>query len=94
MPTWSSRPNISGSGTPVSRLRFLDAAEATFGRLAVTPGIGEPVETRDPLVRGLRCSSISGFPNHLIFYYRSSDDEMVVVRVLHGARDLGRIFED
>lgn len=42
------------------------------------------------LVR-LRRASIEGFPKHLIFY-RISDNEISVLRVLHGARDLEGLF--
>ncbi|MCL2744685.1 MAG: type II toxin-antitoxin system RelE/ParE family toxin [Planctomycetaceae bacterium] len=33
------------------------------------------------------------FPNHLIFY-RSKDDMLQILRVLHGARDYETIFND
>jgi toxin ParE1/3/4 len=76
---------------PRAALRFLAEAEATFRRLAAMPGLGESYETSIPNTKGLRCSRISGFPSHLVFY-QSTDREIIVVRVLHGARDLGPIF--
>jgi plasmid stabilization system protein ParE len=35
--------------------------------------------------------SISGFPKHLLFY-RFDAKEVFVLRVVHGARDLERLF--
>jgi toxin ParE1/3/4 len=40
---------------------------------------------------GLRRTSVEGFPKHLIFY-RIGDNEIFVLRVLHGARDLEGLF--
>ncbi len=38
-----------------------------------------------------KTATISGFPKHLLFY-RFDDDEVFVLRVVHGARDLERLF--
>ena len=77
--------------SPTSALRFLDEAEATFRRLAMMPGLGERFEVDNPDLHGLRRASISGFRNHIV-YYRAPDDAIVVVRVIHVARDIGLIF--
>jgi len=42
-------------------------------------------------LRDVRRATISGFPKHLLFY-RFDDDEVFVLRVVHGARDLERLF--
>ncbi|MEX1025024.1 MAG: type II toxin-antitoxin system RelE/ParE family toxin [Planctomycetota bacterium] len=42
---------------------------------------------------GLRSFPVKGFDKHLIFY-RSTEHGIEVLRVLHGARDLGTIFEE
>jgi plasmid stabilization system protein ParE len=39
----------------------------------------------------LRKTLIAGFPKHLLFY-RFDEQEVFVVRVIHGARDLERLF--
>jgi plasmid stabilization system protein ParE len=36
---------------------------------------------------------IMKFENFLIFY-QSTDEEILIVRVLHGARDIAALFED
>ncbi len=72
-------------------LRFLDTVAFTFGRLASMPGVGERRESADPRLSGLRVWRVEGFPNHLIFY-RTGENGVEVVRLLHGARDIDRIF--
>ncbi len=57
------------------------------------PGIGERRESRNPRLHGLRIWRVEGFENHLIFY-RPADDGIEIVRVLHGARDIDRIFAE
>jgi toxin ParE1/3/4 len=70
-----------------SARRFLREAEATFQRLAVSPGIGVRYEPEDPLFQGVRCSPISRFKKYLIFY-RPIEGGIEILRVLHGARDI------
>ena len=36
---------------------------------------------------------MKGFPKHLIFY-RISENEIEVIRVIHGARDIENLFEE
>jgi toxin ParE1/3/4 len=73
-------------------LRFYDAAAATFEAIGRTPGIGEPRESPDPRLSGMRVRRIDGFENHLVFY-RSAADGIEIVRVIHGVRDVDRILE-
>lgn len=75
-----------GEESPQAAERFLDAVEATLGRIAARPGLGAPLNLDDPRLADLRVCSVSRFKSYLIFY-RATDDEMDVVRVLHGARD-------
>jgi toxin ParE1/3/4 len=53
--------------------------------------MGNPREFRDPALTGMRSWPIRGFGNHLVFY-RPTDDGIEILRVLHGARDLRRVF--
>lgn len=73
--------------------RFRVQAEATFGRLAASPGIGTRYEPEDPAHIELRYFPITRFPKYLVFY-RTVPDGIEVVRVLHGSRDLASILED
>lgn len=74
-------------------LRFYDAAESTFAFLAQTPEAGALRESENPTFAGLRLWRIKGFEAHLIFY-RPTDDGTEIVRVLHGHRDIGAVFDD
>ena len=74
-----------------SAIRFLRAARADMRRLAEMPGMGARRDFTNPRLAGLRSWPITGFRNHLIFYLPVHDG-IEVVRVLHGARDLDRIF--
>jgi len=76
---------------PRAALRFLAAAEATFKQLASMPGLGERFENDNTLYQDLRCFPISRFPWHIV-YYKPLADGVVIIRVIHGARDIDRIF--
>jgi len=39
----------------------------------------------------VRCFPISRFPSHIV-YYKPLADGVVIIRVIHGARDIDRIF--
>lgn len=74
-------------------LRFYDAAGVTFERIARMPGIGERRESDNPSLAGLRVWRVQSFESHLVFY-RQAGELVEIVRVLHGARDIGRILSD
>jgi toxin ParE1/3/4 len=73
--------------------RFLSAAEATFEHLAKRPAIGVRRDYHKPALAGLRMWPISGFDKYLVFY-RPTEQGIDVIRVLHGARDLKRLFDE
>ena len=73
--------------------RFLDAAEATFDRLAETPEIGGLCPFKNPLAVDIRVWPIRRFNKYLVFY-RPESNGVFVVRVLHGARDWQSLFEN
>jgi toxin ParE1/3/4 len=69
--------------------RLLQAAEETFKSIAEDPGIGSQRNFRKLV--GIRSRTVTGFKNYLIFY-RTQGEVVVVVRVLHGMRDLPKFF--
>jgi toxin ParE1/3/4 len=83
---------LAGEASLETALRFYDAAAATFEAIARMPGIGQRHETSNLRLAGLRAWRVEGFENHLVFY-RLTEAGVEVVRVLHGARDLSRLFE-
>lgn len=76
--------------SPTAAERFLLNAEATFRDLAEHPGLGHRRDDLDPPFNELGCRAVRGFRNHLAFY-RSSPEVIVIVRVVHGMRDLRSI---
>jgi toxin ParE1/3/4 len=73
--------------------RFLIAAEATFKQLSKTPTIGKLCQFSHPDLADIRQQSIKGFRKYLIFY-RLTESEVDILRVIHGARDIEGILEE
>lgn len=82
-----------GQESTEAALRFLASADATFDRIAANPGIGHRRDDLEPPYDKFRVLSIDGFSNHLVFY-REDKDGVTVLRVIHGARDLGSALTD
>jgi toxin ParE1/3/4 len=82
-----------GQDAPEVALRFLDAVEATLRLLVENPELGPTREFAGSELSGLRSFPVKGFDKHVIFY-RPTQHGVEVLRVLHGARDLGAILED
>jgi toxin ParE1/3/4 len=80
-----------GQDSPHAAIRFLEAADKAFELLLNMPGMGSLWQSSKPDFAGLRVWPIRGFEYHLIFY-RTCDDGIEIVRVLHGARDIDRFF--
>jgi toxin ParE1/3/4 len=75
---------------PEAADRLLDAAEETFELLARSPGIGSERSFRKLV--GIRSRAVRGFHNYLVFY-QTNQETVVILRVLHGMRDLPRFFK-
>jgi toxin ParE1/3/4 len=63
---------------------FLESVESTTKRLKRFPGLGSPRQIGNVTFRLVR---LSGFPKHAVAY-RSTDDTIEVVRIVHASRDL------
>lgn len=74
-------------------IQFLAALERAYQRLVEHPLVGAPVRVFDPRLSGLRFWPVPGFERYLVFYV-PAPAHIDVVRVLHGARDLGPLFQD
>ena len=72
---------------------FLRQAQLRFDLLARSPGIGRDRAFRSRRLRGIRSHAIRGFPNYIVFY-RATRTRLLIVRVLHGMRNLDAIFEE
>lgn len=67
-------------------LRAVDLIRSRLKVLESFPGAGRP---RDDLHRGLRSWPIDRY----VVFYISGESEIRIVRILHGARDVQRIFD-
>lgn len=74
-------------------IRFFDAAHKTFEDLLAVPGMGRMRPVSNPRLAGVRQWAVSGFGKHLVFY-KAAATGIVIIRVLHGARDIDRILEE
>jgi toxin ParE1/3/4 len=72
-------------------LRFLDAADSAFDRLRSFPGVGTRRQFLHSDLKDVRSWPIPEFEKHVIFY-RVSPGLVDILRVVHTARDLDRIF--
>ena len=84
----TSRKTVLRSGTD-----FLDAVEETFQDFERMPRMGTKREFQDARLSGVRMWRVKAFPKHLIFY-RSIEDGVEIIRVLHSARDIESRFSD
>jgi toxin ParE1/3/4 len=76
-----------GRNDPENALAFVDGLESICRRFVRFPALGRK---RDELAEGLR-----GYPvDRYVIFYRVSDAGVEIVRVLHGAKDIERIFSD
>jgi toxin ParE1/3/4 len=74
-------------------LRFLECAESTAERLLTFPEFGAIFESDDPELQDLRACLVTGFEKYLVFY-RITGDDVVIVRILHGHRDLEKALKE
>lgn len=78
------------SGLKLAR-RWEEAVTSVVLRIAVTPTAGAPCTFKAPELIGVRRVPVPRFPKHLVFY-RLQKQQMVVLRIVHGARDLESLF--
>jgi plasmid stabilization system protein ParE len=70
-----------------------EAVESTIETICRNPAIGAPRFLKHPKLAGLRSWPVSGFPMIRVYYIYASED-LRVVRILHGRRDVNAILED
>ena len=67
--------------------RWESAVTSAVMRVVETPGAGALCNFKPAQLHDVRHVSLVGFPKHLLFY-EFKGKEILVLRVLHGARDL------
>lgn len=73
--------------------RLANAIEEALVDLQDLSAVGRARDEIHPKFTTLRSVAVPGFRNYLIFY-QITDDVVEIVRVIHGARDLNKIFGD
>jgi toxin ParE1/3/4 len=71
--------------------RWDSAVTAAFLRIIANPHSGSPCTFHAGELQAVRRMPIAKFSKHLIFY-RVEKGEIVILRVIHGARDLESLF--
>ena len=71
--------------------RWERAVTTSLFKLLKTPHIGARCHFASDDLSNLRRIAIDGFPRHLIFY-KAQGSEVLIIRIVHGARDLERLF--
>ncbi|MCI0334122.1 MAG: type II toxin-antitoxin system RelE/ParE family toxin [Planctomycetes bacterium] len=71
---------------PGAALRHVERLEEACWMLAKNPQSGA---ARDDLIPNLRAWSVGKY----VIFFRAADDGIEVVRVVHRARDYGKLFE-
>lgn len=71
--------------------RWERAVDSALMQIVRRPKAGSPCRFRAHELRDVRRATIRGFPKHLIFY-QFQEAEILILRVVHGARDLEGLF--
>jgi len=71
--------------------RWQKEATSLVTLIVSRPAVGARCKFRSPELQDVRRMAVPGFPKHLLFY-RFDDEEVFVLRVVHDARDLERLF--
>ena len=71
--------------------RFLHACNVSFQALAQMPELGAQRSFRDPRFSSVRVWPVQAFERYLTVY-RPLPDGVEILRVIHGARDIERLF--
>jgi toxin ParE1/3/4 len=78
---------------PQAAEEFLAAFEEASSILSTTPEIGSLRYFYHPELQGLRFYRLKKFEKYLMFYRTVEEEKVVeIVRIVHGARDLPRLF--
>ncbi len=84
--------NYIASDNPVAAQEVRESILDTAASLGHHPGLGIRPRFSAQRFAGIRFLPVSQYPNYLLFY-RELSDEVEVLRVLHGARNLPPLFE-
>jgi len=70
--------------------RFEAALDATLEEIALQPQLGRQRSFKHPRLQGMRSFRVDEPFGRLLIFYRVNGEQVAAVRLMHGARDLGR----
>ncbi len=73
--------------------RFPLAVREAVLQIEQQPGVGSPRMCSNPSLAGLRSWPVPGFDEIRIYYVRPNTEVIRIVRILHGRRDLSKVFD-
>jgi plasmid stabilization system protein ParE len=83
---------LQQSGRPLA-LRWEKAVTSAIEHVTRHAAAGPLCAFRSPELSDVRRATIPKFPKHLLFYrFNENEKEVFVLRIVHGARDLERLF--
>jgi plasmid stabilization system protein ParE len=85
--------NFIGQDSHDAAVRFIQAVRRDLYRLIDMPGMGATRPWKRRALREIRALPIETYHNYLLFY-RYDDTTVYALRLLHGARDIDRVFGD
>jgi toxin ParE1/3/4 len=71
--------------------KWEQAVTSVLLRVTTAPSAGAPCTFKAADLKGVRRVPVPRFPKHLVFY-RFRNDELIILRIVHGARDLESLF--
>jgi plasmid stabilization system protein ParE len=72
--------------------RWEQSVTSALMRIFQRPNTGALCKFRAEELKGTRRVPVTGFEKHLIFYQQVRKGELLILRVVHGARDLESLF--
>jgi len=81
---------VAQSGPPLAQ-RWEKAVTSAISLIVDHPAAGARCSFRALELHDVKRTTVRGFPRHLLFY-RYDEEEIFILRVVHGARDLERLF--
>lgn len=78
---------------PIAAVRFLEALQASIEYVVGLPLAHPRLDTSNPALRDVRSRPLTGAFARYLLFYAARGDTVLVIRVLHSARDIGAILQ-
>jgi toxin ParE1/3/4 len=72
--------------------KLYDKARESFETLAANPFIGNQYPALSTELKNVLFFPVKDFPKYLIFYLPENDQTIIILRILHGSRNIKTLF--